>query len=188
MSSRRVARPVLAVVLALFWAVVCTYAIAFVGLSAPELGFIWAGLVYALGLVAAAFVWGGPRRPVALAVAGVFALGLGLLAWYTLPPSHERIEKVADQVAVPDDWSMVADSQSGNGWCFQGCPEVDRDYELPAGTTYDDARDELVAELDDEGWDRTRAIGGETDALTRGRWRVAIQETFDGLFSLAFSG
>lgn len=188
MSRRRIARPTFAILLALIWTLVCTYAIAFIGLAAPKLGFLWAGLIYALGLVAASFLWGGRSRTGPLIVAGALSLGLGLTAWYALPPSHERIVDVADKVEIPSGWQQLSEDQRGNGWCLQGCPAVERDYELPVGTVYAGARDTLVAELDDEGWDRVAALGNETDALERGRWRVAILETRAGRVSLSFSG
>lgn len=188
MSSGRVVRPVFAVFLAALWALVCTYAIAFVGVAAPQLGFLWAGLVYALGLVAAAFVWGGPRRSIVLAMSGVVALGLGLTAWYVLPPSHDRLERVADGIDLPAGMTLAESDNSGNSWCLEGCPEVRRTYELPTGTTYVEARDELVAEFDDEGWDSTRSFAEDGRSLTHGRWQVDIFENDEGLLVATFSG
>lgn len=61
----------------------------------------------------------------ATVIGGVLALTLGLLAYELAVPGHGRLRSVASDVGTDvTGWQLVTSGQSGNTWCWQGCPEV----------------------------------------------------------------
>ena len=151
-SSRRSwLRITFAVLLAIGWTIVALLSGTLIGIASESLGWLWMGLLLALGLVAAALVWGASNRRLAIGVAVAGAFGIALVSWYTSPPTHERIIATAGTVDIPEGWDEVDESEYGNTWCFQGCPVVQRDYSVPGDL--DEARTELFAGLEADGWE-----------------------------------
>ncbi|MEJ7833437.1 MAG: hypothetical protein WKF79_11015 [Nocardioides sp.] len=188
-SSRRSwPRIAFAVLLAIGWTIVALLSGSFIGIASESLGWLWMGLLLAVGLVSAAFVWGTSNRRLVIGVAVAVAFGIGLVSWYTSPPTHERVIATAETVDIPEGWDEVDEREYGNTWCFQGCPVVQRDYSVPGDL--DEARTELVVGLEADGW------GVDEDAtsdlrLTKGRWEIAVDDlpyTDTPSISLRFSG
>ena len=176
MTSARVllVRRTLAVVLAFAWAFAAWVADLGLALTSEDLGWLYGAAVLAAGWVGAVLLWQPARRSLALAVAVAVALGVGLVAWYTGPPTHERIREAADEVAVPASWEETSDTDVGSTLCFKGCPEVERLYAVDAA--YDDAVAEVAAAFEDAGWDVEETDEGL--ACSRGRWEARVSEQY----------
>lgn len=169
-SSRRFLRPAAAIVLAVVWTLFFVMAAMFMGFSGEPLGWLWVALPLTVGLVLAALVWGAANQLIAIAVAVVLAFGIGALSWYASPPSPDRIVATAETVAIPDEWEQVSEAEHGNAWCWMGCPELVREYEVPDPTQ---AQADLQANLEADGWSADDSRDGR---FTNGRWQVTIYE------------
>jgi hypothetical protein len=170
--------------LASAWLVVVFAAVMFLTVASPAGGWLWAALCFLPGLVASARMGGIRRWRDTLLLALGVALAAGTWAYAVAPPDHGRIDRVAQNVGVPEGWELAEVSEHGNTWCFKGCPEVTYFYAAPGAPA------ETVAALDtilkDRGWTggvEDRSYGGEPSeydpearaAWIRGRWRVDLR-------------
>lgn len=147
----------------------------FLTVASPAGGWAYAALCFLPGLVGAAFLFGMTRWRDVLAVAAVPSLLCGLLMYQSAPPDHGRIRNQAERAGVPvAGWELLATDDSGNTWCFKGCPEVLYFYAASGSPAETVAT--LGAVLEAQGWvggARHPSYGGdpsEYDPLARGTW------------------
>ena len=165
-------RRIMAVTIAVTWCVLCYFAVSLMGWSGPTLGWIYAAVAFAPGLLGGAVVWKGRHPWIRLLSAGVIDLGLGLVCWATMPVSHGHIRDMAAGVDLPEGWTVTNTHDYGDGWCMEGCPNVEYDYAATGGASYGDARAEMVDTLHEQGWT------GEGDRLSRGRWWAELRRSY----------
>lgn len=174
-----------AVALALLWAGAVLVVGMFFSVASPVGGWFYALLCFLPGLVGAARI-GGVRRwrdSLLVATAVSFVLGLGM--YDVAPPSHGRIANVAEDVGISrSGWELERTGETGNTWCWKGCPEVS--YSYTAAESPEQAAATLDEILTEAGW-----VGGAQDpsfgdepseydplargSWSRGRWRVTLQ-------------
>lgn len=167
-------RVALGAVLALCWVVFVLGAAGFLGLLSEPLGWLWAALALAPGLLGAVMLVRG-RSPSWLGGAVAVAVALGLVAWFLAPPGHARLQARADDIVWPASWRETGREEQGNTWCFKGCPEVEYTFDLP-DPYGDTAASELTAAFAAAGWTPRSPAYGRT-VFGRGRWRASVLDT-----------
>jgi hypothetical protein len=169
-------RVAVGIVLALAWSVVAYWAMPFVFYPAPALGWLYASLVFALGLGIAGLLIGGRDSVVPLGVAAVLSLSLGVVCWQNMEPDLDRVRAVADRIAVPDGWEQASGFGNESGLFEGGATHVSRTYRT--GTeTHTAATSDLVASMEDQGWSVEESSGDPEDrtvVLTSGGWEAQI--------------
>lgn len=169
-STRTGFRATFAVLFAVAWVFATWFVGGFAGFPSETLGWLWATLAYSVGLVAAAVLLPNPHPRVGVPLALGVALLLGLADWQSSPPSHERIHAVADRTELPATWELEHENDLGSTWCFKLCPSVERTYRVDV--PWEEARAELVAAFEEDGW---QVVGPPDEAHVRlrdGRWTV----------------
>lgn len=160
--------PLIAALIAIVWVAAVYAADGWFGLSAMDRGWLWLALAYGVGfLLASQLLDNGLAAILGL----IIALGLGYAHYRTSPGTPDQLLAVADEVRLPDGWSVVRSDATGNPWCWQGCPELTRSYNLPG--PYDEERDRLLKAMKKSGW-KTSAQGTSDAHLTRDRWDVYV--------------
>ena len=146
---------------------------AVVGLTQGVGGWRWGWALAPLTLAGApaAFAWLACRpwpgmRRWATGVVAVTGLAAAVLAVVATPPLHSRIAEEMDRIEIPADWEVISEFRSGNHWCFDSCPSVDRQYRVPPGTDALGILEEVVTAAGFERTDSTFERGRvELDAF-----------------------
>jgi hypothetical protein len=169
-------------VLAAAWSVVAYWGMPFVFYPAPALGWLYATLVFALGLGIAGLLVGGRDSLVPVGVAAVLSLSLGVVCWQNMEPDLDRVRAVADRIQVPDGWERARGYGNESGLFEGGATHVSRTYRI--GTqTHTAATADLVASMEDQGWtveEAYRAGEDRTVVLTSGGWQAQITRAGTG--------
>lgn len=168
---------------ALVWAAVAAVVVGFTGVASATFGWGYAALVFLPGLVGAAWLLGVRGR--ALLAPAVLALALGVVMYRWAPPDHGRVRHVAEDLGVSwEDWDLVGDDESGDTWCWDGCPAVSYFYLAPEPP--DQAVETFTARLRADGWSggtpelwARRAPSEHTERAVeiwrKGRWSVMLR-------------
>jgi hypothetical protein len=169
-------------VLAAAWSVVAYWGMAFVFYPAPALGWLYASLVFGLGLGIAGLLIGVRDSLVPLGIAAVLSLSLGVVCWQNMEPDLDRVRAVADRIDVPDGWQQTG-GYGNESALFEGGPtHVSRTYR-PGSETVSSGIADLVASMEDEGWEVTNGWGGPSDrtvTMVAGGWRARIHPSVNG--------
>lgn len=169
-------------VLAAAWSVIAYWGMAFVFYPAPAFGWLYASLVFALGLGIAGLLIGWRDSLVPLGVAAVLSLSLGITCWQNMEPDLDRVRAVADRVDVPEGWQQTGGYGNESALFEGGATHVSRTYRPGSGTVSSGIAD-LVASMEDEGWKVTDAWGGPSDrmvTMVAGGWQAEIHRSFNG--------
>jgi hypothetical protein len=177
---------VLAAVLAAAWVGAVFLAGLFLTVASPAFGWLYAALCFLPGLVGVARLGGIRRWLHTVVLAGALSLVLGSLMYLQAPPDHGRIAAAATDAGLPvAGWELVDSGESGNTWCWKGCPEVVQLYAVD--TTPAGAVEMLDAVLEEQGWTGGEAAprpGADTTseyyplaqgAWHEGRWRMSLR-------------
>lgn len=162
---------VLVTLLAVLLCMVVGFGLTVLGWASLSLGWLIAALAFGVVLVGAALLIKTSRPRVFAAGAAVLALLLGLGLWWSVPPSPERVRAAAERLDVPEAWEVKEVDESGNVWCFKGCPSVRTMYRVPGDAEQE--RDALISQLEDEGWKRISDMNS-MPRLADGRWIVTL--------------
>lgn len=172
-----------AVLGALVWAVVAAVVVAFSTVASAAFGWGYAALIFLPGLVGAAWLFGVRGRALVAAVVPALALGIVMHQW--APPDHGRVRRVAEDLGVGvEGWELVADDESGDTWCWDGCPSVSYFYLAPEEP--EQAVETFTARLRADGWsdDRSRLRAPRApseyteraiEVWRKGRWSVLLR-------------
>ena len=107
----------------------------------------------------------GARGIAPLVVAILLALAGGVDTARAVPLSEASLRHVAAGIELPAGSHLVDEQTSGNSWCFDDCPELDRRYEVadPAAAVA-----AVSGALRSHGW-------REGSSWTRGRVMVTVE-------------
>lgn len=123
--------------------------VAFTSVASARFGWAYAAVIFGSGLFGAAWAFGVDPRAGAVVMLPALLLGVVMYQW--APPDHGRIRHVAEGVGVGvEGWDLVADSDYGNTWCWQGCPAVSYFYLTPESA--DGAVATFARRLAADGW------------------------------------
>lgn len=175
-------RVTVGLVLAALWSVVAYWGMGFVFYPAPALGWLYASLVFGLGLGIAGLLVGGRDSLIPLGIAAFLSLTLGVVCWQNMEPDLDRVRAVADRIDVPDGWEHTGGYGNESGLFEGGATSVSRTYRPGAGTVSSGIAD-LVASMEDQGWKVTDAWGGASDrtvTMTSGGWQARINRSVNG--------
>jgi len=175
---------VLSIVLSVVWVGVVFVVGGFLTIASPVGGWFYATLCFLPGLVGTVLLFGVTRGRDALLAASALSLACGFAMYQQAPPDHGRIEAVAEDAGIPvAGWELVGTGQSGNTWCWKGCPEVA--YYYAADGSPGEAMATLGATFEEAGWrgglldptygrERSEYTPLSLGGWRKGRWEVEL--------------
>jgi hypothetical protein len=164
----------------------CVFVVlAFESTASASGGWLPVALALLPGLLLGAVTVGLGRWYTCVGYSVGLALLVGVWAFQTSPPEHDRIEAFAVQAGAPQGWTRVSRQARGNTWClWNQCPTMDYVYatdDSPVG-----ARGDFAAVLEADGWERDeytavgRADPEDYQEWHKGRWNVIVNVEPEG--------